>query len=80
MTFWQKLRGDPWFVGPTTAFGGALITELYEALQSGHFVWNLQSGRAMIVSAIGAAITSLYHLYQTPPPPTPPPASEKGTS
>jgi hypothetical protein len=79
VTVWQKLRGNPWFVLPTTAFAGALLTEVYDAFQAGHLVFTLQSTKGMLVAAVGAAVTSVYHLYQTPPTVTAPPAPPKGS-
>ena len=67
---WASIRGNKYFVAFTSALAGAAVSQAYEAMHAGGFVWNKQSVTAMIVSALGTAGTAVYHLYTQPNPPT----------
>jgi len=71
IAFWNKLRGNPFFVTAWTLFAGALGSQLYIAQQDGHLDFTAGSWEKMLIAAAGTTAISLLHLY-TPAPGTPP--------
>jgi hypothetical protein len=70
---WNKVKSNPFFAAGWSAFAGALVKELYTALQGGGIDWSAKSWQQMGTAAGSAAILSLIHLYTTPPSQVPPP-------
>ena len=74
-TIWNKVKNNPFFAAGWSAFAGALVKELYTAMQGGGIDWSVKSWQQMGAAAFSAAALSLIHLYTTPPnqvPATPP--------
>ena len=71
MTFlkqlWLTLRSNPYFVGASSAFVGALMDTVYDELQTGHVDLSRAGLHKLLAIAGTAVFLSLYHLYMPRP-------------
>jgi hypothetical protein len=72
MTFlkqlWLTLRSNPYFVAAYSAAGGAVADLLYDELQTGQMDLSRTGLHKLLVTAAGAALLSVMHLYRPAPP------------
>lgn len=69
MTFWQKLRGNKYFVAASSAVMTYLLTAGWNWANAGSPAMTLAQLKTTALAALGVIIGAEYHLYTTPNPP-----------
>ena len=64
---WKAIQRNPYFVVPTSAAFGAVLSILNDEFLAGKLDFTPDGIRRLKVSAVGAIIIALYHLYLDKP-------------